>query len=117
MHVEQELYPHAGEGEEIMVVFRDRPLADVPPYLHVTALEGPSTFEIRSGTGPVTDDYPVNSTVLLDQVNQSDVVSLPASGDPEHVVTVIRVLSGRVSLSVHSPLPLRMEFRSRRYRP
>ena len=117
MHVEQETYPLAGEGEEVMVVFRDRPLTDVPPYLHVTALTGPVEFEVRSGYGPVTDDYAVNSTVSLSQVNMAEIVSLPASADPEQIVTVIRVLTGQVALAVHSPLPFRMEFRSRRYRP
>lgn len=117
MHVEQETHPHVGEGEEVMIVFRDQPLADVPPYLHATALVGPSIFEVRSGTGPVTDDYPVNTTVMLDQVNQSDVIELPASSLAGDTVTVIRVLSGRFAFSTHSPLPFRMEFRTRRYRP
>jgi len=116
MHVEQETWPSASKGEEVMLVFRDHPLADIPPYLHVAVLEGPASFEVRSGTGPDTDSYTVDATIMLEQVNRQDVVKLPASTLTSDIVTTIRVLTGRVTLSVHSPLPFRMEFRSRRYR-
>ena len=100
LYVEQEVVHSAEAGKEVMIIFRDQTLANAPPYVFVTALEPNSAVTLYSGKGPATDSFTPTTSLIFSQVGEKGRETLPISGDTTDQVSVVRVDSGRVTITV-----------------
>ena len=115
LYIEQEVVPFAETGKEIMLVFREHGTTGARPVVFITSLTANAGVTVLSGKGANTDAYTATTAISFTARGQKEAVTVPIGGDTTDTVSVVRVDSGRVTVSVTSPQRVQMEFRTRKH--
>lgn len=115
LNVKQDVISCAEVGREVMFIFRDHGLTGAPPYVYVTALAPNCSVSFASGMGIDTDRFAPTSTINLVNKGAQGRIALPITGIPTDQVSIARVVSGSVTLSIVSPTAVQTEFRTRKH--
>ena len=111
LHVGQEVAPEVNTTFEVVILFFDPGFSGALPQIFLTALENPTTVEIRSGRTSQFESFANLQTENFTNLGEQRMVPIPIGADLLDSGTIVRVTRGRIALSAISPRPFQMHFR------
>jgi len=104
--------PSVIPGEEVMVIARNKGSENATPKFYIVGLAPGTTYETRTGQGPMVDTFPATPGSTLGR-GQRQHVDFGAAVAADHNIYVLRCLTGRLAVTVVSPHEVQMQFRTR----